>query len=140
MLVSSTRLWLKTGALVVIVAGLVFALGAFPPLAGPAAFLIDFTFWPIDGAEALAGVEARLMCGVLGAVMTGWGTMLWLIADRLYPLDPALARTVILASVGIWFVLDCLASLAVGAPLNLAFNLVFLALFAIPLLRADHSR
>ena len=138
--VLTTQAWLKTAALIVVLAGVVFALGAWTPLAGPAAFLTDFTFWPIDGAQALAGAEARLMSGVLGAVMAGWGVMLWLIADRLYPVDPALVRTAILASVGIWFVVDCLASLAAGAPLNLAFNIVFLALFAIPLLRAGKSR
>ena len=136
----STRTWLKASALIVILAGLVYALGAVPPLSGLAALSTDFALWPVDGQQTLAGEEARLLCGVLGAVMAGWGVMLWLVADRLYPRDPQLARLMILAGVGTWFVLDSAASLIVGAPLNLVFNIAFLALFTWPLLRPTRTR
>ena len=135
MSLASTRSWLKASALIVILAGLVYTIGAVPPLSGLAALPTDFALWPVDGQQTLAGEEARLLCGVLGAVMAGWGVMLWLVADRLYLRDPELARLMILMGVGTWFVLDCAASLVVGAPLNLLINVAFLALFVIPLLR-----
>ena len=136
----STRNWLKMSSLVVILAGFVYAFAAFPPTAGLAAVVTDLTFWPLDGAQTLTGSEARLLSGVLGAVLAGWGVMLFLIADRLYPRDAGLARLAILAGVGTWFVMDTLASVAAGAPLNLVVNVVFAALFAIPLLRAAPFR
>ena len=132
---TATRSWLKAGAIIVVLAGVVFVLGVWPPLAGPAVLVTDFAFWPVDGAQTLAADETRLICALLGAVMAGWGVMLWLVADRLYPVDPRLARQTILTGLGTWFVLDCAASLIVGAPLNLLFNIAFLALFLIPLLR-----
>jgi hypothetical protein len=61
--------------------------------------------------------------------------MIWLVAGRLYPRDPELARTLILASVAAWFVIDSLGSVAAGAPLNAVLNVVFLLVFWLPLRR-----
>lgn len=140
MSVAASHLWLRASCIVVVLAGLVFAFGAVAPLSGLAAYLTDLTFWPPDGAQALAGEEARLLSGVLGAVMIGWGAMLFLIVERVYPDDPALVRTLVLISLSAWFVADCTASLFAGAPLNIGFNVVFVLLFAIPLLLARSRR
>jgi hypothetical protein len=136
----TARIWLKMASALVVIAGLVYALAAWPPTAGLAALLNDLAIWPLDGKQSLADPEARLVAGVLGGVMMGWGTMLWLLIDRLYPRDPTTVRTVILIGLAVWFVIDSVASFVAGAPLNTVLNIVFLALFAIPLLRTAPNR
>ncbi len=140
MTVERVQAWLKAGSALVILAGLAYAFAAFQPTAGLAALLDDIAAWPPDGAQAMADGEARLVGGVLGGVMVGWGTMLWLLAAKLYPSQPELTRTIILVGVGAWFVVDSLASFVAGAPLNIVLNIVFAGVFAIPLLMARQTR
>ncbi|MGI9409275.1 MAG: hypothetical protein ACR2OV_04330, partial [Hyphomicrobiaceae bacterium] len=102
---------------------------------GIARFLLDLVIWPVDGVQAISGPEMRLLSAVSGGVMVGWGILLWLVATRLYPKDPVLARTLILASIGTWFLIDSLASIVAGAPLNALLNVSFLVLFSWPLMR-----
>jgi hypothetical protein len=124
---------LKFAAGLVIFFGVLIALGAHPATAWPVTFLADLIFWPLDGAQSYLAQETRVMSGIGGGVMAGWGVALWLVATRLYRKDPALARLIIAESIIVWFVVDSVASLAAGAPLNVLFNLGFLAIFLVPL-------
>ncbi len=126
---------LKCASGAVVASGVLVGLGALPATAWPAEFLLDLVFWPVDGGEGLAVPGARLLAGIGGGILIGWGVMLWQITTRLMPRDPALARRLILTNVSIWFVADCAGSVAAGAPLNVLLNLVFLAAFVAPLLR-----
>lgn len=124
---------LKAASALVIAFGLLIALSSLPSAAAPTAFLLDLIFWPLDGGETMAAPSSRLFAAISGGVMAGWGVLLWLLTTRLYRDNPELARTLITASIGIWFVVDSLGSIAAGAVLNAVFNLVFLELFLIPL-------
>jgi hypothetical protein len=126
---------LKFGSALVVGFGAVIAMAAYPPTAGIARFLLDLVIWPVDGVQAISGPEMRLLSAVSGGVMVGWGILLWLVATRLYPKDPGLARTLILASIGTWFLADSLASIVAGVPLNALLNVSFLVLFSWPLMR-----
>ena len=128
---------LKFGSALVVGFGVVIAMAAYPPTAGIARFLLDLVIWPVDGVQAISGPEMRLLSAVSGGVMVGWGILLWLVATRLYPKDPGLARTLILASIGTWFLVDSLASIVAGASLNALLNVSFLVLFGWPLMRAS---
>ena len=128
-----TVIFLKTASAVVIGFGLAIALAAIPAANGPTAFLIDLVFWPIDGDPALDAPATRLLCAIAGGVLTGWGVLLWLIATRLLPQEPAVARTFVYTSIGIWFVVDSAASIASGAPINALLNIGFLMSFVVPL-------
>lgn len=130
-----TVVWLKAASAVVIGFGFLMAPAAVPALSGPTGFLIDLVFWPVDGAEGTASADMRLLCAITGGLLIGWGAMIWLIVTRLYPRDPALARGLILTSVGAWFIVDSLGSLAAGAPLNAVLNVGFLLAFVLPLWR-----
>ena len=132
----ATQTWLKVAAAVTMGFGLLIGLAAYPATAGVTAFLTDLIFWPIDSAQTLAAPETRLFCAIIGGIMVGWGLMIWLITSRLYPREPALARMLILTSIGTWFVIDSAGSLAAGAPLNALLNIGFLLLFVIPLRHA----
>ncbi|MEM6497948.1 MAG: hypothetical protein AAGB04_24315 [Pseudomonadota bacterium] len=130
----STVVWLKIGAGLVIVFGLITALGAYPPTAGVLSFLVDMIKWPVDGSQSIANEEFRLLSAVSGGVMVGWGLMIWLIAERLYDREPQLSRLMIMVSVGAWFVVDSLASIMAGAALNAVLNISFLVLFFVPMM------
>ena len=129
----ATQTWLKAAAAITIGFGLMIGLASHPETASLTLFFTDLIFWPIDSAQTLAARETRLMCAIIGGIMAGWGLMMWQITTRLYPREPALARTLILTGIGTWFVVDSSASLLAGAPLNALFNIGFLLLFVIPL-------
>lgn len=125
---------LKIGSALVVGFGVVIAIAAYPPMAGIAQFLLDLIKWPVDAAQAVSSPEMRLLSAVSGGVMVGWGLLLWLVAARLYRRDPALAGSMILTSIGAWFVIDSTASVVAGAPLNAVLNVSFLVLFALPVM------
>mgnify|MGYP001822871699 CR=1 FL=1 len=126
---------MKTAAALVVGFGVLALMGAHPATAEPLRFLIDMLFWPVNGAEDLSASATRLVCAIGGGLMVGWGLMLWQVATRLYPRDPELARTMILTSIGAWFIVDSAGSIAAGAPVNAVLNIGFLLAFAIPLWR-----
>ena len=101
-------------------------MAAIPALSGPTQFLLDLIYFPVDGAQAVDSSAARLLNAITGGLMTGLGVMTFLIADELLPREPALARRILLAGIGTWFVVDSSMSIAAGAPLNAAFNTGFL--------------
>ncbi len=126
---------LKAGAVLLMLFGLVVAAAAVPTLSAPTVFLLDLALWPLDGAQSLAAPESRLLCAVGGGMLVGWGALLFLVVDRLSAADGALVRKMVLVSVSSWFVVDSAGSIAAGAPMNALFNVGFLALFALPLLK-----
>ncbi len=131
----ATVTWLKAASAVVIAFGLLMAPASIPAASGPTGLLVDLVFWPVNGAEGIPSPEMRLLCAITGGLLVGWGAMIWLVATRLYPREPALARGIILTSAGAWFIVDSVGSVAAGAPLNAALNVGFLLLFVLPLWR-----
>jgi hypothetical protein len=131
---AQTRItWLKVGADILIIFGLLTALASITAMAAPTSFLADLIFWPVDGGQFLSSETDRLFAAITGGLCTGLGILFYLLADRLYPVDPKLTRLLMSVGLGGWFVVDSLGSLAAGAPLNVMFNLGFLALFMLPL-------
>ncbi|MCU0827057.1 MAG: excinuclease ABC subunit A [Tabrizicola sp.] len=124
---------LRFAAGVTCLTGLALALSAWPPLAAPLRLLADLLIWPLDSAQTLAAAETRLMLAISGGVLAGWGAMIWQLAGSPFARSPAEVRRVILISVLTWFVIDSAASVLAGATLNVAANLVFLALFLVPM-------
>jgi len=124
---------LKVAADIVIIFGLLTALAALSSTAAPTSFLMDMIFWPVDGGQAIDTEVSHLFAAISGGILAGWGVLLYLLTTRLYPRDPDLARLLISASIGTWFIIDSLGSIAASAPLNALFNTGFLLLFIIPL-------
>lgn len=131
---------LKAASVFVIGFGILAAMSAYPPLDGLMRIFMDLAFWPIDGAPQLASPETRLLFAIMGGIMAGFGTLLWLIASRLYPREPRLARMMIMTSIGTWFVIDGIASAIAGAPFNAILNISFLLIFVIPLILAGRTQ
>ena len=127
--------WLKLASLSVIGFGILGVLATLPALSGVARLFIDLAFWPVDGVPATPTPESRLLWAILNGIVIGWGVLLWQVTTRVYASTPDLGRTMILTSVGIWFVVDSAGSVAAGAPVNALMNVTFLLLFFIPLWR-----
>jgi hypothetical protein len=130
---SKTIAWLKAASLVIVGFGILVVFAALPATSGPTLFITNLVSWRFDGSQNLAMPETRLLCAVLGGVLTGWGMLLWLISSQLFPREPELARRLILWSVGTWFVIDSTGSIVAGAPTNALFNIPFLLAFLLPL-------
>lgn len=126
-------LWLKIAADILIVFGLLTALASVAAMAAPTSFLADLIFWPVDGNEAIISPTERLLAAITGGLCTGLGVVSYLLTTKLYPHDPKLTRLLMSAGFASWFVVDSFGSAAAGAPLNVVFNLGFLALFMLPL-------
>lgn len=84
------------------------------------------------GAEAVNYIG--LAHAVLGGAMLGWGLSLLIIARRLFARGSRLGWQLICFSVAAWFVADTTYSLTAGFWPNVVLNLVFVVLFAVPLL------
>jgi hypothetical protein len=138
--IASAVSWLKIASLILLIGlGFGFAIAAFPPASGLITLMVDVLFWPIDGAQSMAAPETRIMLAIGGGITAGWGVTIWLIADRLMPLHPELARSILLPGIAVWFVTDSTCSMLAGAPLNVPANMLFLAVFLWPLLRMKHQ-
>lgn len=126
---------LRFAAGMTMMTGLALALAALPALNLPVRLLADLLVWPINGAETLAAPETRLALAIGGGVMLGWGLMIWHLAAEPLERAPDAVRGIVRTSILGWFLIDSTASVAAGAALNVAANLVFLALFLVPLRR-----
>lgn len=130
-----TESWLKIASAVVIGFGIAMVASSLPAISSSTGILLDLIFWPLDGRQTAGAPEVHLLSAICGGILTGWGLLLWQLTTRLYPRDPELARSLILTSVGTWFVVDGIGSVMAGAPLNAALNIGFLLLFVVPLWR-----
>ncbi|WP_156901321.1 hypothetical protein [Azohydromonas australica] len=77
---------------------------------------------------------------VIGAIMTGWAALLLLVVRGPYARGSRSAWRAIALSVLAWFVPGTLLSLWAGVWLNVSVNLLFLALFAVPLAATRPTR
>lgn len=132
---TSEQKGLRFAAGVTMVTGLALALAAIPALNIGVRLLTDLLVWPFNGAETLAASETRLALAIGGGVMLGWGLMIWQLAGEPLERTPDAVRGIIRASVLGWFLVDSAGSVAAGAALNILPNLVFLALFLLPMRR-----
>lgn len=130
---TSEQKGLRFAAGVTVVTGLALALAAVPALNLPVRLLTDLLVWPVDGTETLAAPETRLGMAISGGVLVGWGLMIWHLAGEPLARMPGEVRAIIRTSLLTWFVVDSAGSVAAGATLNVLPNLVFLALFLIPM-------
>lgn len=133
---TSEQKGLRFAAGVTMVTGFALAVAAIPALNLPLRLLTDLLVWPFDGAETLAASETRLALAIGGGVMLGWGLMIWQLAGEPLERAPDAIRGIIRASVLGWFLVDSAGSVAAGAALNVVPNLVFLALFLLPMRKA----
>lgn len=133
MMTSTAGTALKAAAAIVTGFGAIVALAALPSTAGIANLLADLVFWPLNGLPRIDTPAAHLLAAIAGGVLVGWGVTLWFVVAHVLPKDAVAATGTIRAGILSWFVVDSLASIAAGAPLNAVLNIAFVALFLWPL-------
>lgn len=134
---AAQRLVKLTALFIIALPGIPLALAAVPGLAGPANLFFGLAL--LVGETAITEPAGRLAVAILGGVVAGWGVLIWLVADRVYGRDPALAGSILLVSASVWFVIDSAASVLAGAPFNAALNAIFAALVFGPILLARRA-
>lgn len=132
-----TLTWLKLNSFFVVLLGLLVALGVHPATALPATWLADIVFWPVDGQQTLDNQAARALAAIGGGVMVGWGVMMWLVVDRLLPVDPRLARLLLIEATLAWFLVDSTGSFVAGATVNVLLNTVLMLAIVLPAWRIE---
>jgi len=140
MSLKSSQIWLRIGAALLVLVGIILALAAYTATTDLAAVLVNLVQWPVGEFQALVSPEVIRINGTTGGILIGWGLMIWLTVDLLYPQDPRRARAVILISLSGWCVADSVASIVAGVAVNAVCNVLFLLLFAVPLVLAVPSR
>lgn len=124
---------LAAAAAVTIVVGLVAAAASSGRGEAPWLALLDLVDWPPDGEPARFARETSAVNAVVGGVMVGWGTLMFLIATGPFGRGDTTFATPMLVSVAAWFLVDSTASLIAGLPGNVVLNIGFLVLFVPPL-------
>lgn len=127
--------WLFTAGLFISAFGLLFALFNGTALFGWMDAGINPSFW--EGGSLPEGAVTSFkqwIYGVLGATILGWGIFVVFIARYPFRNCERWAWTCIAAGVSAWYVTDSALSLYYGVVFNAAFNTLFLAMVALPLL------
>lgn len=87
-----SAIWLQVACAIAVVTGLVSAAASFPATGGLWLFLFDLLKWPIDGNPSQFDLATRAVNAVLGGVMVGWGTLMFLLVRNFLKKDYALVR------------------------------------------------
>jgi hypothetical protein len=135
----NAKKWLLGAGLITEIFGIVTALAALAP--GALDPVIQLLYVP--PAEVSFDRYGRLLGGMVGGLMAGWGAMLVMLARWLDELTPAVVARALAVGAGTWFCLDGLASVVNGAYLNLLANSAFLGILLVPalaLLRSGKAR
>lgn len=72
--------WLKIACAVTVCVGLIASAASTTVGAAPWLFLFDLLKWPLDGDPVAFAGETFAVNAVLGGVMVGWGTLMYLLA------------------------------------------------------------
>ncbi len=111
---------------------LILYTSAFASIDGASRLLHDFLDYPLDGDFTFTP-ESRWIAAIAGGVFAALCIIFHqIVAPAIEEGDERVRRGALIALIT-WFVLDSTGSIAAGAPANAAFNVLFLALFAGPL-------
>lgn len=125
--------FLRFGALVVLVTGLLPSLAVFQVTQEPWRLFFDVLSWPYDNMPGDFSATERQISAVLGGVLCGWSLLLYKLADP--DIFNEKIRSMMIQSVWIWFIVDSAGSVLAGLPLNAISNMGFLLILLIPLHR-----
>lgn len=120
--------WLRGAGLITELFGIVAALAALVPGAWDP--VVELLYVP--PADVSLDRYGRLLAGMVGGLMAGWGAIMVMLARSMDELTPASVARALAVGAGTWFCLDGLASIVNGAYLNLLANTAFLAVLVLP--------
>lgn len=116
--------------------GLLWASGAIPGFDAPTQWAFDLLNWPVDGDPGALNPAAKFMSAIGGGVLFGLGVLNWLLVAPAIETGEQRILNAGLASVFGWFFVDSTGSVLSGNAPNVFFNVVILALYAVPIFAA----
>ncbi len=120
--------WLIVATVFIIAVGL-----AMVVISEPVSRMFGLILSAPQSGDMSARAYLLLFQGVLGGTMAGWDMALLLVLLGSFRRGSQEGWTTIVVSLATWFILDSSFSLWTGFWMNAVLNMVFLALFAIPL-------
>lgn len=124
--------WLVVASDLVILFGLFMTFFHRTVLFEPFHAQIDAVFWNTAVSPEAAAFQGWAY-GLMGAVMVGWGIVLFSLAYIPFKQQQKWAWNTLFYGLLAWFVLDTAVSLQYGVVFNALVNTLFLALFLLPL-------
>ena len=99
-----------------------------------------FAFFGLGVLRVSEDVRPQFVGAIYGALMIGWGATLLLVGRLAIRRNDAELLTILLVGLAAWLIVDSLFSLYYGAFSNVGVNVIMLALFSFPLLKAIRER
>ena len=131
--------WLRVASVLLILFGAATAMVIVPALAGLSQSFIATVFWPAALADTEFTTVAAFATGLAGAITMGWGTMIYIAVTHGLTEPHGWVRRAIIGGLLVWFLVDNLVSVTLGAYLNVAGNTVLAIAFLLPFL-AERQR
>jgi len=126
--------WLLVVAGGITAFGLLMALLVETPLFEPFHAQVDPAFWAGERLPLAALGYRGWALSAWGATVAGWGLLLTFVVRGPFYARQPWVWPAIAVSLGLWFVLDTVASLRHGVAFNVGLNVAIFVLAAIPLL------
>jgi hypothetical protein len=112
-----------------------FVMSGIVTIAGLGFVFLDPSFYPVDSS-----VIPRLVQGVLGSTMMGWGVTMLLVAKYAFAEGKPDLLRLLLYGILVWAPVDMVVSVYYGAWFNVALNLAILAFAGVPLWHLSKRR
>lgn len=132
--------WLRYASLFLVAYGLAMVLILVPPLDGLILLLCDLALSPSIAMPATPDPLEKFLIGLCGAILIGWATMIYFVANFGLRSGEAWAARAIMTSIAAWFLIDNAVSYTVGAYANIGFNCIFALIFALPFLLGSGAK
>jgi len=126
--------WLKLDCIVFALTGLVSFAASSKAFSGLWLWLFDLVKWPLDGDPAGFSPETMSVNAILGGMMVGWAMLMYFVTVGPVAEGNVTLTRQMLISIAAWFGVDSTGSYLSHLPGNIVLNLIFLMLFAVPLL------
>jgi len=131
--------WLRVASLILVAYGVMMALVMLPQMQGPMRWMIDLVLEPSAAAGSALSERAVFITGIAGAMLMGWGVLIYFVATHGMKSGADWVGRAILTSLMVWFVVDNIVSYEVGAYLNIASNTAFALIIAVPFIASALS-
>ena len=107
-------IWLKTSSVLTICFGLIASFASHAKGSGIWLFLFDLLNWPIDGQPSVFSPDSYAINAVVGGVMFGWGTLMYLLSCGPIAKGDIYVTRSMLISIILWFLVDSSGSFVAG--------------------------